>query len=1047
MKLLISAAFARSRTVITLLAFILIAGAIAYLEIAKEAAPDVDIPIINVMMTHEGISPEDAERLLVRTMETELQAIEGVDEIRAVAAEGYATITLEFGAGFDAAEALADVRERVDNVRGELPADTDEPVVNEVNIALFPVVTAALSGDVSERRLIAVARDLRDRLEALPGVLEVDIGGDREELMEIVVDPTVLQTYQLSFEEVVSTLQRNNRLVAAGMLETRAGQISLKVPGVIETRADVFSLPLKTVDGRVVTFGDVASVRRTFKTPEGFARINGDPAVALEIKKRVGANIIDTVDAAREIIEAQRRTWGGGIDVTYLQDQSEDIRQVVGELENNVLTAVVLVMLVIVAALGPRAGFLVGLSIPGAFLAGILVLYAMGYTLNIITLFSLILVVGMLVDGAIIVVEQADRRVDAGMPPRVAWESASRRMAWPIIASVATTLSVFVPLLFWPGMVGDFMQYLPITVIVTLLASLLMALVFIPVIGAAIARPGRSRAAEGGRQLDADFDTDLDETIPDSGLYYRMLGRLLRYPRSVLLVAVAILAGAYAAYAEFGRGVEFFPDIEPEYAQAQVRARGDLSVWEKDQLVRDLEARLAKVSGVETIYTRTLGSTRGAEDYLPADSIGLIQFDFEHWRRRPAAEEIIGDIRQRAAGTAGVIVQVAEQESGPPTGKPVQLEVRGERLEDISAGVDRIRSLMAEIGGFVDVEDTRSPPGIEWRLEVDREEAARFGADVLLLGQAVRMLTSGIQLGEYRPDDADEALDIRIRFPYDERTLDQLDELRVPTRVGQVPISNFVRFEPAPKTGTIRRVDGRRVMTIKSDVAPGLLADDQVRRIRAALPEAGLPEGVDVQFKGEAEEMREASSFLSRAFFAALFIMLIVLVTQFNSFAQTGIILSAVVFSTAGVLLGLLITGRPFGVVMGGVAVIALAGVVVNDNIVLIDTFNRYRERGTDVRTAALRTAMQRRRPVILTSVTTILGLMPMVLTLTVDLVGRDIAFGAPSAQWWTQLSSGIAGGLALATVLTLILTPCLLMLSERAADRGAPAGKSGSAG
>jgi len=1035
MKKLISAGFARSRTVLLLLVFILTTGSVAYFDIAKEAAPDVDIPIINVVMSHEGISPNDAERLLLRPMETELQAIEGVDEMRSVAAEGYASITLEFGAGFDADEALSDVRERVDNVRGELPADTEEPVVNEVNIALFPVVTAALSGNVSERRLIATARDLRDRLEALPGVLEVDIGGDREEVMEILVDPTVLQTYQLSFEEVVSTLQRNNRLVAAGMLETRTGRVVLKVPGVIETREDVFSLPLKTVGDRVVTFGDVATVRRTFKTPEGFARINGDPAVALEIKKRVGANIIDTVDAAREIIETQRRRWGGAIDVTYLQDQSEDIRQVVGELENNVLTAVVLVMLVIVAVLGPRAGLLVGLSIPGAFLAGILVLYTMGYTLNIIALFSLILVVGMLVDGAIIVVEQADRRIDAGMAPHTAWESASRRMAWPIVASIATTLSVFVPLLFWPGMVGDFMKYLPITVIVTLVASLLMALVFIPVIGAAIARRRRT----GDAQPDADFDTDLDERIPETGWYYRVLARLLHRPRTVLAVALAVLIGAYAAYAELGRGVEFFPDVEPEFAQAQIRARGDLSIWEKDELVRDLERRLAEVPGVETVYARTMGSIRGAEQFLPADTIGLLQFDFEHWRQRRPADEIIADIRRRAGRTAGVIVQVAEQESGPPTGKPVQIQVRGEDLDDLAVGVARLQKLMGELGGFVDVEDTRPLPGVEWRLEVDREAAARFGADVLLLGQSVRMLTAGIHLGEYRPDDADEALDIRIRFPYDERSLDQLDELRVPTRVGQVPISNFVSFEPAPKVGTIRRVDGHRVMTIKADVATGRLADGQVQRIRAALPEAELPAGVGVRFQGEAKEMREASSFLSQAFAAAIFIMLIVLVTQFNSFAQTGIILSAIVFSTAGVLLGLLVTGQPFGVVMGGVAVIALAGVVVNNNIVLVDTFNRYRERGTDLHSAVLRTAMQRRRPVILTSVTTILGLMPMVLALTVDLVGRDIAYGAPSAQWWTQLSSGIAGGLALATVLTLVLTPCLLMLTERGArDRSA---------
>ena len=1032
MRALISAAFLRSRTVLLLFAFVLITGTTAYFAIAKEAAPDVDIPVINVFLTHEGISPGDAERLLVRPMEKELQSIEGLDEMRAVASEGYAAITLEFGAGFDADRALDDVREKVDLARADLPGETDEPIVQEVNVALFPVLTAALSGAVPERELIALARDLRDRIEALPGVLEVDIGGDREEVMDILVDPTVLQTYDLSFEEVVGTLARNNRLVAAGTLETEAGQIALKVPGVIEDRADVFSLPLKTVGDRVVTFGDVAAVRRTFKTPEGFARVDGEPSVALEIKKRVGANIIDTVATARDIIESQRGRWGGGIRVTYLQDQSQDIEQVVGELENNVLAAVVLVMLVIIAALGPKPGLLVGLSIPGAFLAGILALYALGYTLNIVALFSLILVVGMLVDGAIVVVEMANRRMEAGMTPTAAYRSAAQRMAWPVTASVATTLAVFVPLLFWPGIVGEFMKYLPITVIVTLLASLAMALVFIPVIGAAITRRDRAGVDSG-----SDRDTDLDERIPEADAYYRMLAWLLRRPRSVLAVALAVLAGAYGAYFQLGRGLEFFPDVEPDYTQVQVRARGDLSVWEKDALVREVERRVSGIDGVETIYARTLGSTRGVEDWLPADTIGVLQLDFLDWRERRRADAIIADIRARAARTPGVIVQVAEQEHGPPTGKAIQLQLSGDDQRALESAVARVRRTMNELGGFVDVEDTRPLPGIEWQLHVDREAAARFGADVLLLGQAVQMLTSGVRLGEYRPDDTDEEVDIRIRFPHDERSLDQLDALRVPTRVGQIPITNFVRFEPSPKTGTIRRADGRRVMTVKADVGPGRLPDEQVQRLRAALPGAELPPAVGVRFQGEDEEMRAASGFLGKAFFAAIFIMLAVLVTQFNSYSQAAIILSAIVFSTAGVLLGLLVTGRPFGVVMGGVAVIALAGVVVNNNIVLIDTFNRYRAQGTELRTAILRTAMQRRRPVILTSATTILGLMPMVLTLTIDLVGRNVAFGAPSAQWWTQMASGIAGGLALGTVLTLVLTPCLLMLTERRGRQG----------
>ncbi|MDX1656830.1 MAG: efflux RND transporter permease subunit, partial [Candidatus Competibacteraceae bacterium] len=465
MKSVIEAAFDRTRTALLTLLFILISGSLAYMAIPKESDPDVAIPIIIVSMSYEGISPEDSERLLIRPMERELQSIEGIKEMTATAAEGYGNILLEFDAGFDADRALQDVREKVDIAKTQLPPGTEEPSVNEINVALFPVLTLILSGPVPERTLVALARDLQDRIEALPGVLEVDIGGDREELMEIVVDPLVMETYDITYEDLFNLIQRNNRLVAAGALDTGTGRIAVKVPGVIENVQDVLTLPVKVVGSTVVTFQDVAVVRRTFKDPEGFARVNGQPAVALEVKKRIGANIIETIEAIRGIVAERQDHWPASVQLALTQDKSEDIRTMLGDLQNNVISAVILVMIVIVAALGPRSAILVGLAIPGSFLAGILVLYTLGYTLNIVSLFSLILVVGMLVDGAIVVTELADRRMAEGLERHRAYAEAAKRMAWPIISSTATTLAVFVPLLFWPGVVGEFMKYLPITVV------------------------------------------------------------------------------------------------------------------------------------------------------------------------------------------------------------------------------------------------------------------------------------------------------------------------------------------------------------------------------------------------------------------------------------------------------------------------------------------------------------------------------------------------------------------------------------------------------
>ncbi len=450
MSALIDLAFSRSRAVLLTLVFLLIAGLAAYWAIPKEAEPDVTVPIIYVAMTHDGISPEDAERLLVRPMEKELQSIEGVKEMTSTAAEGRASVQLEFTAGFDSKRALADVRERVDIAQSELPATTDEPSVHEINIALFPVLTIALSGPMPERGLVQVARDLKDRIEGLSGVLEVDIGGDREALMEVIVDPAIMQTYSVSYSELFDLISSNNRLVAAGAMDTGAGRLVLKVPGVVESIDDMLSMPVKIAGDRVVTFSDVAAVRRGFKDPDGFARVGGQPAVTLEIKKRVGANIIETIAAVRAIVEQEREHWPASLQVAYMQDKSDQIRELLGDLQNNVLSAILLVMIVILAALGPRSALLVGIAIPGSFLTTVLVLNTLGLTINIVVLFSLILVVGMLVDGATVVTELADRRLTAGEAPMQAYAGAAKRMAWPVAASTLTTLAVFFPLLFWP---------------------------------------------------------------------------------------------------------------------------------------------------------------------------------------------------------------------------------------------------------------------------------------------------------------------------------------------------------------------------------------------------------------------------------------------------------------------------------------------------------------------------------------------------------------------------------------------------------------------
>ncbi|MGE5766724.1 MAG: efflux RND transporter permease subunit, partial [Bacteroidota bacterium] len=705
------------------------------------------------------------------------------------------------------------------------------------------------------------------------------------------------------------------------------------------------------------------------------------------------------------------------------------------DLQNNIASAILLVMVVVVAALGIRSACFVGIAIPGSFLTGILVLAIGGLTVNIVVLFALILAVGMLVDGAIVVTEYADRKMSEGLPRKEAYALAGKRMAWPITASTATTLAAFLPLMFWPGVVGEFMRFLPLTLIATLTASLFMALIFVPVLGSVFGKPGGTADPETMKALAASEHGDLGDIKGWTGRYLGVLAFALRHPGKILATAVVVLVAVMAAYGGFGRGVEFFPDVEPNNAVLQIHARGNLAVEERDALVRQVETVVLSMQRergeFHAITSESMASSgqRGGDE--AEDVIGKVTLEFTDWFLRRPADEILAEIRERSAIFGGIVVEARKQEEGPPVGKPVQIEVSSADPALIEPAIRRITAAMDQMGGFVDLEDGAQVPGIEWELAVDRAQAAKFGVDISLIGSYVRMITNGMKLGEYRPDDSSEEIDIVVRLPAPYRTVEQLDRIRIQTSSGLVPIANFVQRVAKPKVGLLRRTDGNRAMTVKADVGPGLLADDKVREVRAWLATQTFDPRVMIEFKGEDEEQKAASDFLGKAFAVALFLMAIILVTQFNSFYSAFLILSAVIMSTIGVMIGLLVTHQPFGIVMSGIGVIALAGIVVNNNIVLIDTFDRLKETGTSAREAILRTGAQRLRPVMLTTVTTILGLMPMVLATNIDFFSRTVQVGAPSTQWWRQLSTAIVFGLTFATLLTLVVTPSALMLRE----------------
>jgi multidrug efflux pump len=831
-------------------------------------------------------------------------------------------------------------------------------------------------------------------------------------VVEIIAEPMLLKSYGLSLDDLVRSFSAGNSLVAAGAIESASGRFAVKVPSLIENPEDILKFPVAATGSASVTLGDVAEVRPTFKDASSITRVNGKPAITIEVSKRTGANLIETVDATKYVVSELKKSWPGTVQVAFTQDKSKTIRSMLHELQNSVITAVLLVIVIMLAVLGGRASLFIGIAIPASFLSGILGLQLAGLTVNIVVLFSLILAVGMLVDDAIIVSEFAERRMAEGMQPKAAYSLAAKRMAGPVIAATATRVAAFSPLMFWPGIVGEFMKYMPLTLIATLSASLVVALFFTPTLGALL---GRASVVHH------------DERAADRGLYMRAVRLTLRHPVATLAFTVLLLVGVIQAYGRFGNGVEFFPDVEPDFGLVQVRARGNLAITEKDNLVKTIEERLLGMKELATVYARSGEGQRGSDE-VTEDTVGTIQFEFVDWRERRAAHLIMDEIREKTKDIAGVVIEVTKPRAGPPTGKPVTIQISSLNPDLLFPAARKAADILRARPDTRDVDDGLPLPGIDWKLDVDKAEAAKFGASPATVGTGVQLVTNGVKISEYRPSETDKEVDILVRFPEDRRSLDQLDELRVNTPMGSVPIGNFVKRVPAQKVGLINRVSGQRVVTVTSNVAEGVQSAEVQKSVAQALAQADLGPGVSFKMKGEDEEREKAGAFLMKAFGAALFLIFAILLAQFNKFTSVMMTLSAVVLSTIGVLIGLMLMGQAFGVVMTGIGIIANAGVIVNNNIVLIDTYDRLRREGWNAYDAIVETCRERARPVVLTAVTAVLGVLAIAFGINLDFVERSIDVGAPSTQWWIHLSTAIVFGLGFATILTLIVTPAMLM-------------------
>ncbi|MEM6543427.1 MAG: efflux RND transporter permease subunit [Pseudomonadota bacterium] len=1041
MSRFIDSAIGRSRTTLMMMAMIVICGLIsrAVLPIAND--PHIILPYFYIGIPHEGISPEDAERLLIQPMEIELRKLEGLKEIKSIASEGRATMLVEFEASIDLDIALSDTREAVDRAKAEIPTTAEEPIVRELDTEDFPLIQLNLiSRGATERQVYQAAIDLSDEIETIPTVLNATLAGEREEVLEVLIDPQALEAYSISSETLIRTLQRNNQLIPAGSVDTGQGRFAVKVPSVVETAKDVMDLPIQVSGDSVVTLADVADIRRTFKDRTSFARFNGVDAISVEVNRRVDANVIDTVDDVLRAVDEFSASLPPTIEIVASQNQAEFAELQVSELQGNIVTALALVMVLVVAAMGLRSGIIVGLGIPFSLLFSVIVIYQLGYTFNFMVMFGMLLGLGMLIDGAIVVTEYADRKMSEGLPREEAYSEAVKRMFWPVTASTATTLAAFLPLMFWPGTSGQFMRYLPVTVFTVLAGSLLYALLFGPVLGALFGKAAHvSKQSDEALELLEDGDPTKLGGI--TGRYARFMSLVCAHPLATTITICALLFSVFWAYGQFGRGMVFFNDADPPYLTVSVSGRGNFSASEVNDLVLDVEKEVLQVSGIRTINTQSIlpGAGAGLNQSAANDRIGVIFIELapEDARSR-SGFDIMRELRERTRSIAGIRVEVAPLEQGPPVGKPIQIEVRSRERSLLEPTLAVIQSYMESLPELIDIDSTLALPSIEWRMQVDRAQAALYDADVTTAGVALQLVTSGVKIAEYRPSSAIDAVDIRVRFPASERGIRAMDELRVNTSQGQVPLRNFVRIQPAPGVDSFERIDGMPTERIRAAVIEGVLADTMVGEIQAWLETQDFDPRVQVMFRGANEEQADSIAFVSFAFLLALALMFVLLVTQFNSFYQSGLILLAVIMSTAGVLLGLIITGQPFSAILTGVGIVALAGIVVNNNIVLIDTYNHVRELHPEVTPAeaVVRACAQRLRPVMLTTITTVFGLLPLACGMSVDLVNRRISADGQMSSFWEPLSQAIVFGLSFATILTLIATPALLALPSHLRDR-----------
>jgi CzcA family heavy metal efflux pump len=1027
-------------TIYVLITIIIIGGLISYIRLPREAAPDIAIPVVIISTPYFGVSPSDIETLVTDPLEKEFKSLRSLKKMTSTSAESVSLVTLEFEPDVDIEDALQKVRDKVDKAKPEIPPDAEEPEIIEVNASDWPIMVANVSGDMDPVRLKELAEDIKDDIEKIPGVLRVDIAGGVEREIHVEADPQKLRYHGVSLNQIIGKLQAENVNLPGGNIEVGSMKYTVRVPGEFENVQMIEDLVIKAPGGDPVYLRDVATVVDTFEEPEttsllstwtrkgGEQRIVTQTNVSLSVIKRAGENIIHIADEAKDVIADYERRVPEGVEVLIVNDMSEMIRSTVHDLENNIISGLVLVLAVLFFFMGgARNAMFVAISVPMSMLISFLVLSALGITLNMVVLFSLILALGMLVDNAIVIVENIYRHASEGKSRIEAAYTGTREVGWAVIASTATTVGAFFPMAFWPGVTGEFMGYLPKTVIIVLLSSLFVALIINPVLCATLLR-----VKEGV--------TFAENEVPDITVYrlYRAtLNWALDHRAIVVIAAFATLGGTCGAFTQANLGVEFFPDSTPDRFQVGVEMPDGTRIEETTDVIDAIQTPLdsrpelveAWIADGGVKAGRSMGGGSGRAPHYGKVTVDLV--DIEDQDSDPI--EFMEELREKYADIPGASIVLSREKMGPPAGAPINVEIVGEDLQVMADIARKIKDEIRGMPGIIDLRDDLELTRPEVHVVVDRERAAVAGVDTRGIAQTVRTAINGTEATVYR--EGDEEYDVIVRLPEEKRR--RIEDLRLLTVVNKdgdhIPLTEVAAVQERGGAGSIRHKDQDRIVTVTANAAEGYLASKLLQEVQKKVDKMEIPAGYSIRYTGENEDQQEAAEFLSFALLAALFLILLVLVTEFNSIVQPIIILFSVILSLIGVLWSLMITQSPFGIIMTGIGIISLAGVVVNNAIVMIDYANQLRDRGKTIREAITLAGLVRFRPVMLTAVTTILGLVPLVVGVSIDFVNFDIVVGGRSVEMWGPMANVVSAGLLVATVLTLIVVPVFYSLLENA--------------